>query len=328
MRFDWPIGLLALLLVPLVVFAYIAIERRRARYAIHYTNIEVLASVTGRSPRWRSIVPPLVALLALICALGAIARPEVQMSVASEQASIALTVDTSGSMAADDVKPTRLGAAEGAIRRFLDEIPKKYRVGLVTFSSEPFVVSPLTFDRQRLLSALQYDLVPGQGTAIGDALARSVELLQPVATDGDPVPAPTAPTGDPNKPLSAILLLSDGAQTRGTLQPLQGAARAKSYGIPIYTVALGTPNGTLNRGGFARPVPPDPATLRQIALTTGGEFFATQDQAHLNAVYEDLASRLGRKNEWREVSYVLVGLAALLALCAGGLSLLWNPRLP
>ena len=233
-------------------------------------------------------------------------------------------------MAADDVKPTRLGAAKGAIRRFLDEIPKKYRVGLVTFSSEPFVVSPLTFDRQRLLSALQYDLVPGQGTAIGDALARAVELLQPVAADGEPVPAggPTAPAGAPGKPLSAILLLSDGAQTRGTLQPLQGAARAKSYGIPIYTVALGTPNGTLNRGGFARPVPPDPGTLRQIALTTGGEFFATQDQAHLNAVYEDLASRLGRKKEWREVTYVLVGLAALLALCAGGLSLLWNPRLP
>ena len=203
MRFDWPLGLLALLLVPLVVLAYLAIERRRARYAIHYTNIEVLASVTGRSPRWRSIVPPLVALLALICALAALARPEVRMSVASEQASIALTVDTSGSMAADDVKPTRLGAAEGAIRRFLDEIPKKYRVGLVTFSSEPFVVSPLTFDRQRLLSALQYDLVPGQGTAIGDALARSVELLQPVAADGEPVPR--GPDGARRRPEQAAV---------------------------------------------------------------------------------------------------------------------------
>ena len=200
----------------------------------------------------------------------------------------------------------------------------------MTFSSEPFVVSPLTLDRQRLLSALQYDLVPGQGTAIGDALARAVELLQPVAADGEPVPAggPTAPAGAPGKPLSAILLLSDGAQTRGTLQPLQGAARAKSYGIPIYTVALGTPNGTLNRGGFATAGPARPGHAAPDRATTGGEFFATQDQAHLNAVYEDLASRLGRTKEWREVTYVLVGLAALLALCAGGLSLLWNPRLP
>jgi Ca-activated chloride channel homolog len=329
-RIDWPLGLLALLLVPLAVVAYVAIERRRARYAIHYTNIEVLASVAAGSRRWRSYVPPAVALLALTCALAALARPEYEQSVASEQASIALTVDTSGSMAADDVKPTRLGAAEEAIRRFVAEVPKKYRLGLVTFSSEPFVVSPLTLDRQSLLQAMQYDLAPGQGTAIGDALARAVELLQPVAADGDPAPtAGSPPPGtDPGRPLSAILLLSDGAQTRGTLQPLQGAARAKSYGIPVYTIALGTPNGTLNRGGFARPVPPDPTTLRAIAQATGGEFFATQDQAHLNAVYEDLASRLGKTKEWHEVSFLLVGLAALFALGAGGLSLLWNQRLP
>ena len=115
------------------------------------------------------------------------------------------------------------------------------------------------------------------------------------------------PPPDPNRPLSAILLLSDGAQTRGVLAPLQGAARAKSYGIPVYTVALGTPDGVLNRGGFSRPVPPDPVTLRQIAQATGGEFFATQSEARLNAVYEDLASRLGHTNEWRELSYALVG---------------------
>lgn len=129
-------------------------------------------------------------------------------------------------------------------------------------------------------------------------------------------------------PLSAILLLSDGAQTRGTLAPLEGADRAKSYGIPIYTVALGTPTGVINRGGFARPVPPDPVTLKQIARRTGGEFFETQDASHLNAVYEDLASRLGQKKEWRELSYALLGAAALLALAAGALSLLWVQRLP
>ena len=171
----------------------------------------------------------------------------------------------------------------------------------------------------------------GQGTAIGDALARSVEMLVPVTAEGDAVPgggtAPPPPP-DPDRPLSAILLLSDGAQTRGALAPLQGAARAKSYGIPVYTVALGTPEGVLNRGGFSRPVPPDPVTLRQIAQATGGEFFATQSEARLNAVYEDLASRLGHTNEWRELSFALVGAAALLALAAGALSLLWNQRLP
>ena len=112
------------------------------------------------------------------------------------------------------------------------------------------------------------------------------------------------------------------------LAPLDGAARAKSYGIPVYTVALGTPNGVITRGGFSRPVPPDPTTLRQIAKTTGGEFFATQNETRLNAVYEDLATRLGHKKEWRELSFVLVGLAALFALAAGAASLVWGQRLP
>jgi Ca-activated chloride channel family protein len=330
-RIEWPIALLALLLVPVAVAGYLAIERRRARYAIHYTNIEVLAGVeaaTGR--RWKYLLPPVLALLALTCALAALARPEARVSVASEQASIALTVDMSGSMSADDVKPTRLGAAEEAIRRFLAGLPAKYRVGLVTFSSEPFVAAPLTHDRKLVLDGLLMgDSGIGQGTAIGDALARSVELLQPVSAAPGAVPvAGGAAPPDPGRPLSAILLLSDGAQTRGTLAPLQGAARAKSYGIPVYTVALGTPNGILVRGGFVRPVPPDPTTLRQIAQATGGEFFATRSEQRLNAVYEDLASRLGHTNQWRELSYVLVGIAALLALAAGALSLIWNQRLP
>jgi Ca-activated chloride channel homolog len=329
-RLEWPAALLALLLLPLAVLAYVLIERRRARYAIHYTNLEVLASVSHRTRYCRALVPPILVLLALTCALAALARPQVRESIPNEQASIALTVDMSGSMAADDVKPTRLGAAQEAIRRFLAEIPAKYRVGLVTFSSEPFVAAPLTQDRQLVLRAVQFDMTPGQGTAIGDALARAVQLLHPAAAAGDAPasgPAPL-PTTDGEKPLSAILLLSDGAQTRGTLAPLQGAERAKAAGIPVYTVALGTPNGTLNLGGFARPVPPDPTTLREIAQATGGQFFATQDAAHLNAVYQNLASRLGREQKWHEVTYALVGIAALLALAAGALSLLWVQRLP
>ena len=331
MRVEWPLGLLALLLVPLALLGYVALERRRARYAIHYTNIEVLATVAAGGRRWRYLLPPALVLLALTCALAALARPAARVSVASEQASIALTVDVSGSMSADDVKPTRLGAAQEAIRRFLHGLPAKYRVGLITFSSEPYVAAPLTHDRQLVLEGLLLgDASFGQGTAIGDALARAVALLRPVASDGGVTLAPgsPAPPADPGRPLSAILLLSDGAQTRGTLAPLAGAARAKSYGIPIYTVALGTPDGVLNRGGFSRPVPPDPATLRQIAHATGGEFFATRSEKRLNAVYEDLASRLGHRNVWRELSYALVGLAALLALAAGALSVAWNQRLP
>jgi Ca-activated chloride channel family protein len=343
MRLETPLALVALLLVPLALLGYRAIERRRARYAVHYTNIEVLAGVVAGRPRWRLWLPAALAALSLICATSALARPEMKMTVANEEASIALVVDVSGSMSATDIKPTRVGAAQAAIRRFLKQVPAKYRIGLVTFSSEPFVASPLTRDHQLVIDSMRFSESFGRGTAIGDALARSVELLEPFAAVSNqngtapglpatpllpPPPAPPPPPPDPGPPPSAILLLSDGAQTRGTLAPLEGAARAKSYGIPVYTVALGTPGGTLDFGGVPRPVPPDPATLRQIAQLTGGEFFATRSQARLNAVYDDLASRLGRTREWRQVTYALVGLAAVFALAAGALSLLWAQRLP
>jgi Ca-activated chloride channel family protein len=330
MRLDWPIGLLALLLVPLAVAGYVWIEKRRARYAIHYTNIEVLASVVTRGSRWRGLVPVALVLLALTSALAAVSRPQANVAVGSEQASIALAIDMSGSMAAEDVKPTRLGAAEEAVRRFLKDVPKKYRVGLVTFAVDSYIAAPLTNDRNMVLQALLYNNIPRQGTAIGDALARAVELLHPVAADGSG--GATTSTGpapaDPHRPLSAIVLLSDGAQTSGVLAPLDGAARAKSFGIPVYTVALGTPDGVITRGGFSRPVPPDPTTLRLIAKTTGGEFFEIRNQTRLNAVYEDLASRLGHTKQWHELSFILVGLAALFALGAGAASLLWGQRLP
>ncbi len=344
MRIETPLALLALLLVPLALLAYRAVERRRARYAVHYTNIEVLAGVVAGGSRWRWLLPPALAALSLICAIAALARPEIRTTVANEEASIALTVDLSGSMSATDIKPTRVGAAHEAIRRFLEQVPKKYRIGLVTFSSEPFVASPLTRDHELVLQSLRFGESFGRGTAIGDALARSVELLEPFSALSATAPgsapglppstllpppaAPPPPPRDRDAPPSAILLLSDGAQTRGTLAPLEGAARAKSYGIPIYTVALGTPGGTLNFGGIPRPVPPDPTTMRQIAQLTGGEFFATRSTARLNAVYEDLASRLGKTKAWRQLSFALAGAAALFALAAGALSVLWVQRLP
>ena len=341
MKFEWPLMLLVLLVVPAILLAYFFASRRRARYMVTFTNLDVLASVVGSVPRWRHIVPAALALLALTAALTALARPRLPMSVGREQASIVLTVDVSGSMRATDVKPTRLGAAQAAIHRFLDKLPDKYRVGLVTFSAEPYVASPLTRDRQLVIAALD-SVYTGRGTAIGDGLARSVELVQPVVAEGDAPAAASAAAAepDPNRPLSAILLLSDGAQTTGLLTPSEGAERAKSYGIPIYTIALGTPNGFVEPGGgfggggfgggggFRRPVPPDPETLAQIAEITGGEAFTTASEARLNEVYDDITSRIGKTTEWREATSLFLGAAALLALGASLLSLLWGNRLP
>jgi Ca-activated chloride channel family protein len=329
-RFEWPLMLLFLLLVPLALLGWLAVQKRRARYVVAYTNLDVLATVVDYAPKWRRVVPIILILLALATAATALARPKLNRLVGREEASIALTIDISGSMRADDVKPTRLEAARTAIRNFLDKLPERYRVGLITFSAEAYLAAPLTRDRELVLEALD-STYPGRGTAIGDALARSVELVAPVATEGETGASRPVPPAklDPKRPLSAILLLSDGAQTTGLLEPTDAAQRAKSYGIPVYTIALGTPNGVVTGfGGFRRPVPPDPETLAKIAEITGGEAFRTPDQARLNAVYEDIASRIGRKREWREETSLFLGIAALLALVGGGLSILWGQRLP
>jgi Ca-activated chloride channel homolog len=334
MSFQWPLLLLTLALVPLVFAAYLLLERRRARYAVRFTNLDLLATLTSRSGSWRRWLPPALFLLALALTLVSLARPHVKVSVASEQAKVVLTIDSSGSMLADDVPPSRLAAAQAAVRRFLDRLPKKFQVALVTFSSEVFVAAPLTRDRTLVRDSLNL-LYPGRGTAIGDGLARSVEVVREAEAapeDGDGAPTSGSAGEGAEKPLAAIVLLSDGAQTRGILEPLEGAQRAKSFGIPVYTVALGTPQGevTFDRGPFTRtiPVPPDPHTLRQIARVTGGQFFEAKNQAKLNAVYEGLGSRLGRTRERREATFVFLGAAALLLIGSGLLSVRWLQRLP
>jgi Ca-activated chloride channel family protein len=334
MSFQWPLVLPLLAVVPLAVAGYVVLERRRARYAVRFTNVEVLASVVDERRAWRRWVPPALFFLALAAALLALARPQVTVAAHREGANVILTIDSSGSMFAKDVPPTRLAAAQEAVQRFLDKLPDRYRVGVVTFSSEAQVVAPLTLDRQVVRQAVDY-LYPGRGTAIGDALARSVELARggTVTETGAAVPAQEAPSSDdPGAPLTAILMLSDGAQTAGILQPFEGAQRAKSAGIPVYTVALGTPEGTVtfDRFGTSRtiPVPPDPVTLEQIADDTDGEFYAAVDGARLNQVYERLGSQIGRYNTQREVTDVLAAAGAVLLLGAGLLAGLWFPRLP
>jgi Ca-activated chloride channel family protein len=256
--------------------------------------------------------------------------------VASDKATVILVIDVSGSMHATDVKPTRLGAAQAAVLTFLDLVPKRVRVGLIAFSSEPEVAAPPSTDRDLVRQSLdQLDFLQAYGgTAIGDALAAAVELGKKAA--GQTGPQTIAYTVAQQKPLVSILFLSDGKQTRGALQPLAGAQQAKDAGIPVYTVALGTPNGVLTApfGSFgpgqARriPVPPDPATLSAIAKLTGGQFFNARSAEAVQSAYKELGSKLGRVPGRTEVTNEAVLLAALMLIGAGILSALWAPRLP
>jgi Ca-activated chloride channel family protein len=336
MSFDRPILLLTLLVVPLAIAVYLLAERRRMRYAVTFTNLDVLASVVG-GRSLRRFVPPALFLLALALLCIAVARPQRSTLVASDKATVILVVDVSGSMHATDVKPTRLGAAQAAVRTFLERVPKRVRVGLIAFSSEPEVAAPPSTDRALVRQSLdELDFLQAYGgTALGDALAAAVELGKKTLGE-QKGPQTIAYTVSKANPLVTILFLSDGKQTRGTLQPLEGAQRAKAAGIPVYTVALGTPNGVLRApfgafgGGQPRsiPVPPDPATLSAIARVTGGKFFNAHSAGALQSAYKELGTKLGRVPGRKEVTNEAVALAALVLVAAGILSALWAPRLP
>jgi Ca-activated chloride channel family protein len=335
--FEWPLALLALLVVPLALGAYIVATRRPSRYALAFPNLGVLESVVDRSGAWRRWLPPALFLVALAVLALALARPHVPVSVAREQATIVLAIDSSGSMLADDVEPTRLTAAQRAVSRFLDGLPEQFRVGMVTFAGDVQVVAPPTTDRQFVRSSLDF-LVPLRGTAIGDAVARAAEVARdavgPRAQRGlASVGAAAAPApGSAPPPPAAVLFLSDGFQTVGTLQPLDGAARAKELGIPVYTIALGTDEGVLDVGfgGMQRriPVPPDRESLRAIAEETGGKAFDAPTAEALESAYSELGSLLEREPGETEATFAFLGAAALVALLAAGLSAVFFSRLP
>ena len=344
MTFERPLLLLTLLVVPLTVALYVLAERRRMRYAIRFTNLDVLASVVGGRYR-RRLVPLALFLLALAALCIGMGRPRHMTLVPRDRATVILVIDVSRSMEAKDVKPNRIGAAAAAVRTFLDRVPDRLQVGLIAFAGDPAVASPPTTNHDLVRQSLQtIEWFPSfGGTAIGDALAAAVKLGQQAVggPSGNLASATTAAPETQTQGLVSILFLSDGAQTRGDLEPLEGADLAKAAGIPVYTVALGTPNGVLNfgpgggGGGFPGqfggrrvPVPPDPETLRAIAVRTGGQFFAAQSAKSLQSAYSKLGSRLGRKPGQSEITYGFLAAAALLLVAAGLLSALWSPRLP
>ncbi|MEA2270023.1 MAG: Ca-activated chloride channel [Solirubrobacteraceae bacterium] len=316
MSFQEPVYLLALLVVPALAAAFVLVRRRRRRYAVRFPAAVVLAAVRSPLPAWRRWIGPAMLALAAIAAALAVAKPEAVVAVPIERASVMLVTDTSGSMAATDVSPTRLDAVRGAVRSFLGDVPEELLVGFQSYATGTRVsIAPST--RRGEVRAVLDGLQAQGGTATGDTLATALDQLAARrGRDGRLAPA-------------AIVLLSDGATTEGS-DPLVAAVRARELGIPIYTVALGTAGGVVTdeRSGQAIGVPPDPATLREIAARSGGEAFEVDDADALDEVYERLGSRIGTRKERREVSSAFAG--GSLVLLLGGLlgGVRFRARLP
>ena len=330
MTFEWPLLLSSLLLVPLALLGYLLLQRRRTRYAVRFTNLDLLASVVERTPGWRRHIPPALALAALAALLTGTARPQATISVPREEATVVLAIDTSASMTATDVQPNRLEAARGAAETFLEEVPERFRVGVVAFSSEAHVAAPPTDDRAVVREALA-SLEAEAGTAIGEAIDRSLAVGQEAIAGEASAGSSGGEESSSDEPLS-VLLLSDGANTTG-IDPEEAAERARELGVPVFTVALGTDEGAViarDQNGVLRRlhVPPEPETLARIAERTGAEFFAAPGEAELNRVYEEIGSRVGFVEEEQEVTFLFAAAGALLLLAGAGLSAFWFNRIP
>ncbi len=345
MTFLWPQFLWLLLALPLLVLLYLWLLRRRRALALRYASLSIVKEALGKGPGLRRHIPPALFLLALAAMLLAAARPFAVVTLPSDQETIILAMDVSGSMRATDVKPNRLVASQVAAKAFLEELPRKVRVGIVAFAGTAQVVQPPTLSREDLVAAIDKFQMQ-RATAIGSAIVIALaELFPDQGIDLDTVarasgrPRPMAIDAAPKKPQkeftpvapgsynsAAIILLTDGQRTTG-VDTLEAAKMAADRGVRIYTVGIGTVDGeTIGFEGWSMRVRLDEETLKKIALQTQGEYFYAGTAENLKAVYEKLGSRLTVEKKETEISGLLALAAAVLALLSGGLSLLWFNR--
>jgi len=341
-EFVWPAMLWGLLLLPAFVAWYVfGVPRVRSRAADRFAEAPLFAQLAVRLPMFRRHVAMGLYFLALGLLLVAAARPVMGIPMPVDKAVVMLLIDTSGSMEAPDIQPTRLDAAKAAAKTFLENFPSGPRVGLVTFSTYATLNVPPTTDRQAVKDAIDASR-PQEATAIGDGIAAALKAIPgrtappsnqflPFGRSQPPgvtLPlTPPAPSGDLVP--AAIILASDGGDNSSRNDPIRMAILARQQKVKVYTIGLGTPGGgVFMYQGQMVLVPFDPALLQQIAAITDGKFFYGPSATDLRQVYRDLGRTIGWEVRKTEVSAMAVGVAGLLMLGAGIVSLLWMGRLP
>ncbi|HMS89315.1 MAG TPA: VWA domain-containing protein [Acidimicrobiales bacterium] len=333
LEFVMPQRLWLLLAVVALAASYIALQARRSRYAVRFTNLALLDRVAPKRPGWRRHLPALLLLIALTGMVGAFAQPARMTRVPRERATIIVAIDTSLSMQATDVDPSRLVAAQAAANEFVDKLPARLNVGLVTFNGIAKVAVPPTQNRDELHAAID-QLRLGERTAIGEAIYASLDAIGVDTSDpgagGDGTGDDPADDPADDDPVPArIVLMSDGSTTVGR-PDAQAAAAAKRAGVPVSTIAFGTPYGTIDLEGQEGPisVAVNPEALAAIANATDGTAFTAETGAELQQVYDDIGSSVGYTTEQRDITTTFVGVSLVFLFGAAVLSQLWFSRLP
>jgi Ca-activated chloride channel family protein len=319
--FDDGWRLVFLVLPVLILIAYVLLQRRRHAVALRFTSVDLLASVAPRRSGWQRHIGASVMLVALVLLTVGFAKPEQVERTPRQRATIMLTLDVSGSMAATDVTPSRLAAAQAQADRFVNGLPATLQVGLVSFDTNAQVLVSPTTDHSTVLAAINA-LQPGTGTATGTAINLSLQAIKtvPKPADGKAVPA-------------AIVLMSDGTPTigDGDVSPQQSAdnaARAaKAAGIPVDTIAFGTADGIVTVRGQEIPVPSDPAAMQEIASESGGTTFTAESSQQLGSVYDQIGRAVGYETHEHEITVWFTGIALFLAALSAGAALYWSQRI-
>jgi Ca-activated chloride channel homolog len=317
MTFQAPLWLLGLLVVVGLVGLYVLLQMRRKAYAARFTNVALLGALVPKRPGWRRHLAFGLVALALATLVVSLAMPSTEVRVPRERATVVMAVDVSLSMQATDVAPTRFQAMQTAAKEFVDVLPERINLGLVSFAGTATTLVPPTTDRAQVRNAIDH-LDLAESTAIGEAIFTSLTAIENFQS--------TLETGGGELPPARIVLLSDGYNTvgRDDTQAIDAALNAK---IPVSTIAFGTDYGTLSLEGETVPVPVDRATLEAIAEQTGGSYSEAASAKELEQVYADLGSQIGYTTEPKDVSAWFVRFGVLTALLGAILSLIWTNRL-
>jgi Ca-activated chloride channel homolog len=338
MTFLWPAMLTSILGLPVLIYLYLRMMRRRRQIAARFGSMGLVSGASGAQARHRRHIPPLLFLLGLSILSIALARPQAVVSLPRMEGTIILAFDVSGSMAAEDLQPNRLMAAKSAAQAFVARLPTSVQVGVVAFSDSGFSVQAPTSDEQEILASIER-LTTQSGTSLGQGIYASLQSIL-VSTGGDasesgldPLPEafreslPGTTSGETH-PSSVIVLLSDGENTTSP-DPIEAAQITATYGVRIFTVGIGSPQGVvLEVNGFMVHTQLQEALLKEIALLTGGEYFNAQESDELLAVYENLVLQLVTRPEKIEVTSLFAGASLLTVLLGSIFSLLWFGRIP
>jgi Ca-activated chloride channel family protein len=318
--FGAPVLLLSLLAVPAAVAGYLALERRHDERAAAWARPQLLPNIAQRPPAWRRHLPVALLLGGAMLLLAGFARPRARLTVKRQDATVILVLDVSGSMAARDSDPSRIATARATGTRFVDALPRGYRMSVVTFSDHAAVVASPTRDLARVRSVIASAKVGPQGTALAEAVWHSVDVARSV------------PTANGKRPPAIVVVFSDGGQSAGRITMKQAIAKAAKAKVPVSTVAIGTPNGIVQQklqGGFAEriQVPVRPELLQTVARSTGGRFFDGARAVDVQSIYNDLGSRVGHQRKAVEVTAAAAGGGMAFMIFGALLSGLWHRRI-